>query len=38
MIKIYEFLDDNFELRKAKIDMYEKITGKKSKAQRDYKD
>ena len=38
MIKIYEFLDDCFELRKARIDMYEKISGKKSKAQRDYKD
>ena len=38
MMKFYEFLDDHFELRKAKIDLYEKITGKKSKAQRDYND
>ena len=38
MMKFYEFLDDHFELRKARIDMYEKISGKKSKAKRNYED
>ena len=38
MIKFYEFLDDQFELRKARIDMYEKYTGKKSKSKREYED
>lgn len=36
MIKFYDLLDDHFELRKARIDMFEKITGKKSKAKREY--
>ena len=38
MMKFYDFLDDHFELRKAKIDIYEKMTGKKSKAKRNYED
>lgn len=36
VLKFYDILDDHFELRKARIDLYEKITGKKSKAKRDY--
>ena len=38
MIKFYETLDDHFELRKARIDMYERLTGKKSKCKREYED
>ncbi len=34
--KLFVMNDDHFELRKARIDLYEKITGKKSKAMREY--
>lgn len=36
VLKFYDILDDHFELRKARIDLYEKLTGKKSKAKREY--
>ena len=36
VLKIYDVLDDHFELRKARIDMIEKITGKKLNLKRDY--
>ena len=38
IFKIYAVNDDHFELRKARIELYEKITGKKSKSPRDYQD
>ena len=34
--KLFAINDDRFELRKARIDLYEKITGKKSKSLREY--
>ena len=34
--KLFAMNDDHFELRKARIDLYEKITGKESKALREY--
>lgn len=36
--KLFVMNDDHFELRKARIDLYEKITGKQSKALREYPD
>ena len=36
VIKLYDYMDDHYELRKSRIDLYEKITGKKSKAPVDY--
>lgn len=38
VIKLYEYIDDHHELRKSRIDLYQKITGKKSKLQADYID
>ena len=38
IIKVYEYVDDHHELRKSRIDLYEKITGKKSKSPVDYVD
>ena len=37
-LQFYKMLDEHYELRKARIDMYEKITGKKSKLKRDFDD
>jgi len=37
-LQFYKMLDDHYELRRARIDMYEKITGKKSKFKRDFDD
>ena len=38
VIKLYDYIDDHYELRKSRIDLYEKITGKKSKAPVEYVD
>lgn len=38
MLQFYKMLDDHYELRRARIDMYEKITGKKSKLKKDFDD
>lgn len=36
VIKLYDYIDDHHELRKSSIDLYEKLTGKKSKRPVDY--
>lgn len=38
MMQFYKMLDDHYELRNARIKLYEKITGKKSKAKLFYGD
>jgi hypothetical protein len=34
--EIYKTTDDAFELRRSRIDMWERLTGKKSKLPREY--
>ena len=38
VIKLYDILDDHYELRKARINMYEKISKKPFKGQKEYID
>ena len=38
VIKLYDYIDDHYELRKSSIDLYEKITGRKSKRPVEYVD
>lgn len=38
VIKLYDYVDDHYELRKSKIELYEKITGKKYKGPVEYID
>ena len=38
VIKLYDYVDDHYELRKSRIELYEKITGKKYKGPVEYVD
>lgn len=38
VLKLYLIVDDHWNLRRARIDLYEKITKKQSKSKRDYED